>query len=105
MLKPDPTTPLQTVSYTCWFRVLLPRGDVEGGNSEACLICIQLTIIHCCSNFCYIVTFTALLNYWLIFNPCCKTRRKMLVLDRPSIFPLILLFSILQSTIQPPLFI
>src|SRR3954468_19074088 len=29
----------------------------------------------------------------------------MLVFDRHSIFPLILVFSILQSTIQPPLFI
>src|SRR3954468_9192544 len=43
--------------YTCWFRVLLPRGDVEGGNSEAWLIYIQLTIVQCCSNFCCIVTF------------------------------------------------
>src|SRR3954465_10084311 len=63
--------------------------------------CIQLTIIHCCSNFCYLVTFTALLNCWLILTPCCKTRRKMLGFDRPRIFPLILVFSILQSTIQP----
>src|SRR3954462_3857629 len=46
--------------YTCWFLVLLPRGDVEGGNSEVWLIYIQLTIIQCCSNFCYIVTSTAL---------------------------------------------
>src|SRR3954471_16982164 len=46
--------------YTCWFRVLLPRGDVEGGNSEAWLIYILLIIIQCCSNFCCIGTFTAL---------------------------------------------
>src|SRR3954462_4722532 len=38
--------------------------------------CIQLTIIQCCSNFCCIVTFTALLNCWLILTPCCKTRQK-----------------------------
>ena len=43
------------------------------------------------------------MNCWLILTSCCKTRRKMLVFDRPSIFPLILVFSILQSTIQPPL--
>src|SRR3954468_10319449 len=28
--------------------------------------CIQLTIIQCCSNFCFIVIFTALLNCWLM---------------------------------------
>src|SRR3954463_4652013 len=38
--------------------------------------CIQLTIIQCCSNFCFIVTFTALLNYWLILTSCCKTSPK-----------------------------
>src|SRR4051812_39948261 len=43
-------------------------------------------------------TFAALLplllymNCWLILTACCKTRRKMLVLDRPSIFPLTLVF-------------
>src|ERR1041384_3341037 len=90
----------------CWFRVLLPRGDVEGGSSEALLIFIttyyytmlQQLLLHCYFHFCYI-------NYWLILTSCCKTRRKMLVFDRPSIFPLIMVFSILQSTIQPPLFI
>src|SRR3954465_6817697 len=55
-------------------------------------LCIQLIIIQCCSNFCYIVTFTALLNCWLILTSCCKTHRKMLVFDRPSIFPFILVF-------------
>src|SRR4051812_22954111 len=28
----------------------------------------------------------------MILPPCCKTRRKMLVFDRPSIFPLTLVF-------------
>ena len=36
MLKPYPTT--TNYIYTCWFRVLLPRGDVEPGSSEALLI-------------------------------------------------------------------
>src|SRR3954465_13303551 len=40
---------------------------------------------------------------WLILPPCCKTRRKMLVFDRPSIIPSYPCTSILQSTIQPPL--
>src|SRR3954471_12166296 len=30
------------------------------------------------------------MNCWLILLSCCKTRRKMLVFDRPSLFPLIL---------------
>ena len=40
--------------YTCWFRVLLPRGDVEGGNSEPWLIyttyyytMLQQLLLHC----------------------------------------------------------
>src|SRR3954470_8699088 len=43
------------------------------------------------------------INCWLILPPCCKTRGKMLVFDRPSIFPPYPCISILQSTIQPPL--
>src|SRR3954464_323200 len=57
---------------------------------------LQQLLLHC-----YLYRF--ILNCWLILTSCCKTRRKMLVFDRPSIFPLILVFSILQSTIQPPL--
>src|SRR3954466_7624404 len=40
--------------YTCWFRVLLPRGDVEGGKSEAWFIyttyyytMLQQLPLHC----------------------------------------------------------
>src|SRR3954466_2414506 len=40
--------------YTCWFRVFLPHGDVEGGNSEALLIyttyyytMLQQLLLHC----------------------------------------------------------
>src|SRR3954470_24666656 len=78
--------------YTCWFRILLPRGDVEGGNSEAWLMyttyyytMLQQLLLHC-----YLYLF--ILNCWLILPSCCKTRRKMLVFDRPSIFPLTLVF-------------
>src|SRR3954466_10941616 len=56
--------------YTCWFRVLLPRGDVEGGNSEALLMIIttyyytmlQQLLLHCYFHFCYI-------NCWLFLSP------------------------------------
>ena len=57
---------------------------------------LQQLLLHCYFHFCYI-------NCWLILTSCCKTRRKMLVFDRPSILPLTLVFSILQSTIQPPI--
>ena len=54
---------------------------------------LQLTIIHCCSNFCYIfISFMLYINCWLILPPCCKTRWKMRVFDRPTIFPLTLVF-------------
>src|ERR1041384_7000451 len=57
---------------------------------------MQQILLHC-----YLYCF--ILNCWLILTSCCKTRWKMLVFDRPSIFPLILVFSTLQSPIQPPL--
>src|SRR4051812_36405656 len=51
--------------YTCWFRFLLPRRDVEGGNSEAWLIyttyyytMLQKLLLHC-----YLYRF--ILNCWL----------------------------------------
>src|SRR3954469_15995319 len=84
----------------CWFRVLLPRGDVEGGNSEALIIVttyyytlLQQLLLHC--YFIYVD-----INCWLILTSCCKTRRNMLVFDRPSIFPSYPCTSILQCTIQ-----
>src|ERR1044072_881896 len=46
---------------------------------------LQQLLLHC--YFIYVV-----INCWLILPPCCKTRRKMLVFDRPSIFPLTLVF-------------
>src|SRR3954462_13761374 len=87
MLKPDPTT-------TNYIFILVGsefsssrgcRGRELGGIVNYCL---QLTIIQCCSNFCCIVTFTHVdINCWLFLFSCSKTRQKMLVFDRPSIFP------------------
>src|SRR4051812_35847965 len=75
--------------YTCWFRVFLPRGDVEEGISEAWLMyttyyytMLQQLLLHC--------YFMLYMNCWLILLSCCKTRRKMLVFDRLSLFPLTL---------------
>src|SRR3954464_4693685 len=83
MLKPDSTT--THYYYKMLVPSFLPRGDVEGGNSEALLIVIttyyytmlQQLLLHCYFHFCYI-------NCWLILTPCCKTRRKLLVFDRLS---------------------
>ena len=71
MLKPDPTT----TNYILYLLVLgfsSSRG-CRGRELGSMVNIIQLTIIHCCSNFCFIVTFTALLNCWLILTSCCKT--------------------------------
>src|SRR3954467_2766880 len=74
----------------CWFRVAFLAVDVEEGNSEALIIVttyyytlLQQLLLHC-----YFIDVD--INCWLILPPCCKTRRKMLVFDRPSIFPLTL---------------
>src|SRR4051812_32944034 len=41
-------------------------GMSREGTRRNAYYCIQLTIIQCCSNFCFIVIFTVLLNCWLI---------------------------------------
>src|SRR4051812_46252907 len=87
MMKPDPTTIFIFVG-SGFSSSRGGRGRELGGMVNY----IQLTIIQCCSNFCCIVTLLLYLNCWLILLSCCKTRRKMLVFDRPSIFPLILVF-------------
>src|SRR3954468_16277545 len=73
----------------CWFRFLFLAGSQgrDLGGIYNCYL-IQLIIIQCCSNFCCIVITFMLLNYWLILFLCFKTRRKMLVFDRPSFLPL-----------------
>src|SRR4051812_9899190 len=76
--------------YTCWFWVFFPRGDVEEGISEAWLIYTtyyytmsQQLLLHC-------YFFHVIINCWLFLFSCCKARVKMLVFDRPSLFPLTL---------------
>src|SRR3954471_22726912 len=69
----------------------LPRREVKEGNSEALLLLIYTTyyytmlqqlLLHC--------YFMLYMNCWLFLFSCCKTRRQMLVFDRPSVFPLTL---------------
>ena len=59
--------------YICWFRVLLPRGDVEGGNSEALMITTTYyyTLLQQLLLQCYFIYVD--INCWLILPPCCKT--------------------------------
>src|ERR1043165_9787261 len=90
MLKPDPTT-RNYILYLLVPGFASSRGW-RGRELGSMVNIIQLIIIQGCSNFCFIVIFTALLNCWLILTSCCKTRWKMLVFDRSSIFPLILVF-------------
>src|SRR4051812_11635690 len=79
------------------FPGLLPRKGVEEVISEALLIIttyyytmlLQL-LLHC--------YFMFYINCWLFLFLCFKTRRKMLVFDRPSFLPL-LRISVFQSTI------
>ena len=60
MLKPDPTT-TNYIFILVGFE-FLPRGDVQGGSSEALLIVIktyyytmmQQLLLHCYFHFCYI---------------------------------------------------
>src|SRR4051812_35046570 len=44
---------------------------------------LQQLLLHCYFN-------SVIINCWLILTSCYKTPRKMLVFDRPSIFPLTL---------------
>ena len=78
------------VIINCWFQVVFLAVDVEGGNSEALMVIttyyytlLQQLLLHC--YFIYVD-----INCRLILPPCCKTRRKMLVFDRPTIFHLTL---------------
>src|SRR3954467_860631 len=89
MLKPDPTT----THYILY--LLVPgfsssrgcRGRKLGGMvniyTTYYYTMLQQLLLHC-----YLYRF--ILNCWLILFSCCKTRRKMLVFDRLSLFPLTL---------------
>src|SRR3954467_15007646 len=103
MLKPDPTT----TNYILYLLVpsfassLGCRGRELGGMinmyTTYYYTMLQQLLLHC-----YLYCFIELLV--VFFSHAARHRRKMLVFDRPSIFHLILVFSILQSTIQPPHF-
>src|SRR3954466_8579968 len=92
MLKPDPTA-------TNYILILVGsefsssrgcRGRKLGGivNDYYNL----LLYIVAATSASVLLSFHVDINCWLILTSCCKTRRKMLVFDRPSIFPLPLYF-------------
>src|SRR4051812_3905992 len=88
MLKPDHIT--RNYSIKLLVPSCLPRGGCRGRDSEALIIVttyyytlLQQLLLHC-----YFIH--ADISCWLFLTSCCKTRRKLLVFDRPSIFPLTL---------------
>src|ERR1044072_2197378 len=93
MLKPDPTT----TNY-----ILIIVGS-EFSSSRGCrgrelggivndYYNLLLYIVAATSASLLLLSFHVDINCCLILTSCCKTRRKMLVFDRPSIFPLTLVF-------------
>src|ERR1041384_5163202 len=86
MLKPDLTT--RNYSIKLLVTSCLPRSGCRGrelGSIDNCYNLLLYIVAETSSSllFPYVD-----LNCWLILPPCCKTRRKMVVFDRPSIFPL-----------------
>src|SRR3954469_1883003 len=88
MLKPDPTT----TNYILY--LLVPgfassrgcRGRELGGMVNI----YNLLLYNAAATSAAMLLYCFILNCWLILPPCCKTRRKMLVFDSPSLFPLTL---------------
>src|SRR3954469_15439243 len=89
MLKPDPTT-TNYIFILVGSKFSSSRG-CRGRNLGGIVNCycnlllynVAATSAALLFHFCYI-------NCWLILPSCCKTRRKLLVFDRPSLFPLTL---------------
>src|SRR3954463_8465269 len=87
MLKPDPTT-------TNYIFILVGSGfsssrgcrgrDLGGmvNYTTYYYTMLQQLLLHC--------YFMLYMNCWLFLLSCCKTHRKLLVFDRLSLFPLIL---------------
>src|SRR3954463_2134922 len=88
MLKPDPTT----INYILY--LLVPdfsysrgcRGRELGGMVNI----YNLLLYNAATTSVALLLYCFILNCWMISPSCYKTRRKMLVFDRPSFFPLTL---------------
>src|SRR4051812_41713492 len=102
MLKPDPTT-TNYIFILVGFDISSSRG-CRGRKLGGIVNCYyNLLLYNAAATSAALLLYCFILNCWLILTSCCKTRRKMLVFDRPSIFPSYPGISILQSTIQPTL--
>src|SRR3954464_12393045 len=101
MLKPDPTT-TNYIFILVGFDFSSSRG-CRGRELGGLFNCYYILLLYNAAatsaallfQFCYI-------NCWLILTSCCKTRCKMLVFDKPSIFPLILVFLSCSPLYSPP---
>ena len=103
MLKPDPTT-TNYILYLLVYSFVSSRG-CRGRKLGGIVYCYYNVLLYnvAATSAALLLSFMLILNCWLILTSCCKTRRKMLVFDRPSVVPPYPSISILQSTIQPPL--
>ena len=91
MLKPGPTT-TKYIFILDGFEFSSSRG-CRGRKLGGMFNCYyNLLLYNAAATSAALLFQLCYINYWMILNSCFKTRRKMLVFDRPSIFPLILVF-------------
>src|SRR3954471_24579665 len=88
MLKPDPTT-------TNYIFILVGSGfsssrGCRGRELGGMVNIYNLLLYNATSTSTALLLYCFILNCWMILPSCCKTRRKMLVFDRLSLFPLTL---------------
>src|SRR3954464_6929860 len=88
MLKPDPTT----TNYILYLLVpgfASPRG-CRGRELGGMVNIYNLLLYNAAATSVALLLYCFILNCSLILASCCKNRRKMLVFDRLSLFPLTL---------------
>src|SRR3954468_1570162 len=90
MLKPNHTT--RNYSIKLLVPGCLPRGGCRGRELGSIDNCYNLLLYIVAATSATLLFHLCYYNCWLLLPPCCKTRRKMLVFDRPSLFPLPLVF-------------
>src|SRR3954468_20074659 len=89
MLKRDPTT-------TNYIFILVGSGysssrGCRGRELGGMVNIYNLLLYNVAATSAALLLYCFILNCWLIFLSCCKTRRKMLVFNRLSLFPLTLI--------------
>src|SRR3954469_13987904 len=89
MLKPDPTT-TNYINIFVGFGFSSSRG-CRGRDLGGMVNLYNLLLYNVAATSAALLLYTYM-NYWLFLSSCCKTCRKMLVFDRPSLFPHTLIF-------------